>query len=60
MSDNEYVRAARRKLKLTQGQFAERLFMDRRTIWRYENGAPVPIRKMLAIAHLLEQCKVQA
>jgi len=50
----EYVRDARRKLKVSQEKFAEMLFIERRTIWRYENGSPVPLRKILAIQHLLQ------
>ena len=53
MTDNHYVRAARQRLKLSQEEFAERLFLDRRTIWRYEKGETVPERKVLQIAKLL-------
>ena len=55
-ADNKYVKAARLQLKLTQEQFAERLFIARETITRYETGVrPVPVRKMLAIQNLLER-----
>jgi DNA-binding transcriptional regulator YiaG len=54
MTDKEYVRQARHRLKLSQSQFADRLFVCPRSVLRWENGQPVPIRKVLAIQNLLE------
>jgi DNA-binding transcriptional regulator YiaG len=55
MTDNHYVREARRQLKLSQEAFAERLFIARETVCRYERGTPVPLRKVLAIQELLQR-----
>ena len=42
------------RLNLTQAELAERLDIERRSIIRYERGAPLPIVTMLAITQLAE------
>ena len=46
-----FVKRARAKLQMTQGEFAERLGLERRTIIRYEKGEPLPPTVYFAIKH---------
>jgi len=48
-----FVKRARAKLKLSQGEFAKRLGLERRTIMRYEQGAFLPPYVYYAIKHVV-------
>lgn len=52
MSERKYVKGVRKRLELSQVQLAQKLGVSVRTIIRYENGAPVPRRSMLALESL--------
>jgi DNA-binding XRE family transcriptional regulator len=52
---HDNVREARKRLSLTQIEFAAALGVSEKTIARYENGHKVPSRTLMAIKHLLEQ-----
>jgi transcriptional regulator with XRE-family HTH domain len=51
----DFVARARKRLGLTQPQFAERLGLSRHAIIRYERGDPVPQVTVLAIKYLLDR-----
>jgi Predicted transcriptional regulators len=53
-----FVKRARAKLQMTQGEFAERLGLERRTIIRYEKGEPLPPTVYFAIKHLVSRHKL--
>ena len=50
---SEYVKEAREMMRLTSEAFGEKLGLSRQTVWRYENGDPVPKHVRLAIVALL-------
>ena len=52
-----FVKRARAKLKLTQGQLAEMLGLERRSIIRFEKGDALPPAIRFAIKHLLHRHK---
>lgn len=54
------VEHARTKLDLTKSAFGKRLGLTRQTVWRYENGDPVPKRVKLAITALLHEHEQRA
>jgi transcriptional regulator with XRE-family HTH domain len=55
--DAGFVKRARAKLKLTQGQFAELLGLERRTVMRYERGDQLPPQTRFAIKWLVARDK---
>jgi DNA-binding XRE family transcriptional regulator len=59
MVDNAgFVKRARAKLKLTQGELADLLGLERRSILRYERGDPLPPQTRFAIKWLVARHKL--
>ena len=53
-----FVKLSRSKLKLTQGELAERLRLERRSISRYERGDDkIPLHVYCAIQYLVDKQK---
>jgi DNA-binding XRE family transcriptional regulator len=52
-----FVQRARKQLGLTQIEFAAALGVERYTIYRYEQGGPVPQIARLAIKQLLAEAE---
>lgn len=55
--DAGFVKRARAKLKLTQGELAEQLGLERRTVMRYERGDQLPPQTRFAIKWLVARDK---
>lgn len=51
----KFVARARKRLDVTQHEFAKRLGVGRHAILRYEKGDPVPQVVVLAIKYLLDR-----
>lgn len=56
MNNNDLdIKAIRKKLKLTQADFAKRIGVDTKTVQNWEYGRPIPTTKHGIIRNLIEQ-----
>lgn len=53
MASINVVKQARALLEMTPAEFGKHLDLTRQTIWRYENGDPIPRRVEMAVMQLL-------